>query len=1135
MKIKLLLFSAAFAGSLVSGCAAPVSETHKKEILKDSSLIRYYTFEDGYGEEVTNHVILEPGRIAQSGGPLGSLTINLATPYAVIKYGQNYTERLPLDRNPRWTRGRFPGKAALRSGGIPLGFFRSGITGREFEKGMTLSGWIRTGEESGSCNLLQLADAWNRGFRFSHTRTSPEKEGRFEFRIGNKGKTILSAPSVLPGIWVHFAITVGNGKVRLFINGTPAAEKEFTGTIPPGIVNDLPSLRPFFENFAGHGTALEPLLISANPRPANQQPAPPVDWDELAIYKRPLSEKEILALYVSGKPAESDDAQRTGYAALRKAERLEDQIRMSLPDNTDGYFRLGEKIPATVCVPDAFKNASKAVFELETLAGKKIWTKEQNVAAGQTVTVPLDFPECNVYWLDMKLLASDGSLLKRIPYKYCIAIAPPAPAKLTERNPVAYWADWYDRFHFDSPLRRMQYHGNGEHFESIYAEYTKRIPDFRAYLWFYSVYTRAPKEGWEAGREQNRKLFTEAAKRFQGKKIIAFEMTSEPHDIDPKWYVQHLADARKIFSEAGLRQPMIPPGGAPPSIPMISDILKAGGDKYMDGISYHPYTVDPIAALNSDDSLNRLRTVMAEYPGKKFLLWNTESGINALPRIKYRPMTASDAHAARMPGRDGAFLGFITMLEESEAAARQVQHALVSLAQGYRIYTICQSPNVNGDPGLRGLAMTVLAGQILNNQAGVRRLPLARLDNVCLLIKQADGSSTAAIFSRNPDRLLLRLAPDTEYRIMDMLGNLSRRRTDKEGILSIRSSSHPQYLFSVPENISEVTPLTLELPGNLPERGSLKGILTVANPFRNGALDGVLEVLPGRGAEITLSDSRIHLAPGASRKVELSITGKNLKRQMYTFSVRLKNDEGKILASASRQAQSPGVIRMIPRIRGAMPLDGNIEKWKNVPAMVCDSVDSVVHGKPNYAEIWIPQWFGKKDLSFSLKCAWRKNDAVYFLLNVTDDVLLPAPADKAGLAFRYDCLELFFDSRPVKQQGTVLSDGADQAIIIPRITRETTPCELWFARKDRAHVKIECVGRRTADGWMLEGKIIPTSQSAFQVRAGSQFRMDFLVDDTDKDDPRWLRKSAMALDGIFNNSQNSNVWGRYELSLDTVR
>ena len=1135
MKFKLFLFSAAFAASLGSGCAAPVFETQKKEILKDSSLIRYYTFEDGFGEEVTNHVILEPGNIALSGGPLGSLTINLATPYGVIKYGQNYTERLSPERNPRWTRGRFPGKPALRSGGLPLGFFRSGITGREFKNGMTFAGWVRTGKEIGNCNLLQLADAWNRGFRFSHTRTSPEKNGRFEFRIGNKGKTVLSAPSVLPGIWVHFAITAGNGKARLFVNGAPAAEKEFSGTISPGIVNDLPSLRPFFENYSGHGTALEPLLISANPRPENQRPAPPVDWDELAIYKRPLSATEILALYVSGKPAESDADQKSGYAALRKAELLEDQIQMTIPDRTDGYFRLGEKVPATVCVPEAVKNVSKAVFVLETLTGKKIWTKEQNVSAGQTVTVPLDFPECNLYWLDMKLLASDGTVLKRIPYQYCIAVAPPAPAKLSDRNPIAYWADWYDRFHFDSPLRRMQYHGDGKHFESLYAEYAKRIPEFRAYLWFYSVCTKAPKEGRDAGREQNRKLFSEAAKRFQGKKIIAFEMTSEPHDIDPKWYVQHLADARKIFSEAGLRQPMIPPGGAPPSIPMISDILKAGGDQYMDGISYHPYTVDPIAALNSDDSLNRLRAVMAEYPRKKFLLWNTESGINALPRIKYRPMTTSDAHAARMPGRDGAFLGFITMLEESEAAARQVQHALVCLAQGYRIYTICQSPNVNGDPSLRGLAMTVLAGQILNNQTEVRRLPLARLDNVCLLIKQADGSSTAALFSRTPDRLLLRLAPNTEYRIMDMLGNLSSRRTDQEGILSLQTSSHPQYLFSVPETLAEVTPLTLELPGSIPERGSLKGTLTVTNPFRHGTLKGTLEVLPVRGAEITLSDSRFHLAPGASRKVELSITGKNLKRQIYTFSVQLKNDEGKILASASRQAQSPGVIRMIPRIRRAMPLDGNIEKWKNVPAMVCDSVDSVVHGKPNYAEIWIPQWLGKKDLSFSVKCAWRKNDAVYFLLNVTDDVLLPAPKEKAGLAFRYDCLELFFDSRPVKQQGTVLSDGADQAIIIPSTTRESTPCELWFARKERAHVKIECVGRRTSEGWMLEGKIIPTSQSAFQVRAGSQFRMDFLVDDTDKDDPKWLRKSAMALDGIFSNSQNSNVWGRYELSLDTVK
>jgi hypothetical protein len=52
------------------------------------------------------------------------------------------------------------------------------------------------------------------------------------------------------------------------------------------------------------------------------------------------------------------------------------------------------------------------------------------------------------------------------------------------------------------------------------------------------------------------------------------------------------------------------------------------------------------------------------------------------------------------------------------------------------------------------------------------------------------------------------------------------------------------------------------------------------------------------------------------------------------------------------------------------------------------------------------------------------------------------------------------------------------------------------------------------------------------VRAGSQFRMDFLVDDTDSQDPKWMRKAAMALHGKFSNYNNSDLWGRYELSLE---
>ena len=44
--------------------------------------------------------------------------------------------------------------------------------------------------------------------------------------------------------------------------------------------------------------------------------------------------------------------------------------------------------------------------------------------------------------------------------------------------------------------------------------------------------------------------------------------------------------------------------------------------------------------------------------------------------------------------------------------------------------------------------------------------------------------------------------------------------------------------------------------------------------------------------------------------------------------------------------------------------------------------------------------------------------------------------------------------------------------------------------------------------------------------------MDFMLDDADSLELKLLRKVAMALHGEFGNYRNSDVWGRYELSLD---
>jgi hypothetical protein len=192
----------------------------------------------------------------------------------------------------------------------------------------------------------------------------------------------------------------------------------------------------------------------------------------------------------------------------------------------------------------------------------------------------------------------------------------------------------------------------------------------------------------------------------------------------------------------------------------------------------------------------------------------------------------------------------------------------------------------------------------------------------------------------------------------------------------------------------------------------------------------------------------------------------------------------------------------------------------------------VVHGQPNAAEIWLPQWRGKDDLSFTVKTTWRKDDGIYFLLRAKDNVFCPAPEDKAGTAWKYDCLELYFDSRARGKTGTLLSCGMDQVVIIPQAGESVAPCKVWYGLEGLNQVDVQCVGRKTADGYLIEGKVTPNAKSSFRVKGGSQFRMDFMLDDADSLDAKLLRKAAMALHGDFGNYRNSDVWGRYELSLD---
>ena len=67
----------AVSATLVAGEAEEKTQFQKyrEEVKQDPALIRFYTFEEGQGDEVANHVKLGGSQTAVTGGPLGSLTI----------------------------------------------------------------------------------------------------------------------------------------------------------------------------------------------------------------------------------------------------------------------------------------------------------------------------------------------------------------------------------------------------------------------------------------------------------------------------------------------------------------------------------------------------------------------------------------------------------------------------------------------------------------------------------------------------------------------------------------------------------------------------------------------------------------------------------------------------------------------------------------------------------------------------------------------------------------------------------------------------------------------------------------------------------------------------------------------------
>ena len=1105
-------------------------EQRKAETIKNPDLLRYYVFEEGYGEEARNLAKSEPGKMAMSGGPQGSLYILRNN----SPYGLERLENWPKDKNApptEWTEGRWPWKSALTNGLIngltPHCVFRSGFCGKGLDS-FTIEAWLRIHEmkpKNPGCLIFNIGDFYPHkdGLKANYAN------GRFEFHVGSpSGGKAVSAP-LSEGVWHQVACGFDSGIIRLFVDGKLAGETSFDG---PYVVPEK-TKNPFIETLFPYGAGFFSIGGRRTSPPSGEGR---FDIDELAIFKGLLSDADVERRYLSGKPATGEQEQLAAFRQLReRTERLA-KLDVSIPKDTWGYFPNGKDIPVTVTIPKGSVDGASCAVELALtdLDGKQIWNESK--------TLPLEVPDAavwetklhpalnGVYFLDAQFKDASGKLLKRLPEPYCIGVTSPVPPReqYSPDHPLLRW--WFPE-PWDYGIPFISIRPNGEN-----APKAGTPPFPTSYITIWPVYDKQH----VMDDQKTTEMVLEAVEK-QKDTVFAWNLCCEPdgNKVTTDDYMKFLKICHPIIREKCPGALIVAPNVCPSGMPYLKELMRQGAWKYFDVLSFHDYQAFPIHGHRVGKVAEELKRISKEFAGKEMPMWNTESCFLNLPRIGTRPMTWDEARRIGFNciGSDKgkqAIMTSVPTLQEDVAPARLQQQVLLGLTAGFLKYGQCAGPssiagiyetNSSGLPNLTGVGLAALS-TILNPIAKAEELPLASLDDACVIITAKDGKRTAALFSDREPTLHFVCPPDHEFKGIDTLGNPLSFKSNQNGLLRLTLGEKPIFLFDVPVDFREAVVVKLAGPNKLPDNSILEGKVTVANPFKT-ALRGELSLLPLEGATLSLGSNKIELASGQSAEIPFKLVAERLKRKSYRIDCQLK-DGDKLIASGSMSFDSDGALIMVPEMTAPFKLDGDENKWKDVPAQIIRSEDDVVHGKPNLALIWLPHWNGPDDLSLSVQCAWRPKEGIYVLLKVKDDKVMPAAPDDSGLAFVWDCLEFFFDGRPYGKRGGPVSKGADQVIVIPRATEKAEPCEFWFAEKDQAMVDIEFVGKKTADGYLLEGKITPREGSAVKLLPGDQFCMDFLIDDTDE--PEIKRKAAMALHGIFNNNVDSSAWGRYQLA-----
>ncbi|MFZ2658466.1 MAG: LamG-like jellyroll fold domain-containing protein [Victivallales bacterium] len=1120
-----------FAHAFICAGDLKTWESHCKELAKDPSVVRLYTF-DKEGDNVRN--------MAQKGA--GTLLIGAKEPYREYS-GETKDQEFPI-----WTSGLFPGKPSLCFKSAKDSVARSQFynTGTD---SMSVELWIRThlnpGDKSQSI-LLSVGSGFGSGWCLGSTFYN------VGFRFGRSkeegGDVDISIPKALEGhVWHHLVVEAGKGVLKIYIDGELAGGKSFEGnfTQPPapgGHFAQCPE-----EDRGG-------LKIGNIRDPVNSLY---FDCDELAIYGRELSAAEVKKNYEAGKPSSSLEEQKKEHLSLLGAQDLSSKISLELPREYYGYFPHGQKFPLSVKIPESIAASLNGPLSIEaemTDINDKYILKAKGAIekGGSSASMDMAIPEtCGLYWITARVKDSTGAILKAriFPIASCVPVAPmserPSSSPVAAHGGFNIWPeaialgarcerdisvwrpkkedgtyDWrYPDMYVDECLKSgmdMMYCEQAHSFDKAALDKVANGDDSEWVAWLRPL-----------------------IERYKGR-VKYWEVCNEPNarGCTPEQYVALLKSAHKIIRELDPGSKIVGLCGVSDYPQWTEDVLSKGGGKYFDILAFHNYIGgSPISEWRKLHKIERVKGSMEKHLGKILPIWNTESGIHQNWRVNGKPLNDDELLSLYPRGRkvDGLTLvpaDAVTMATEHVGACWQVQSLLLDCALGVQRYFILMGASryypgfytgpTAGSPSEKGMALAAVSS-FMGNMKECSLIPMESSSSTGSLVTTTDGRRVAALFSDVPVTRCFKVKENVLYKGMDFIGNPLEFKSQGT-VLPVSFGMEPVYIFDVPQDFAELPVLSIkEFSALVSPNSKVSGTIKISNLFPS-RLDGTLSLSsPGSKA---VFENKISIDPGTISEVPFTLEAGPIKRGNHELKASLISG-GKEIALSEKEFSSEGVARPVPMIAKEIKLDADPSEWETISAEVADSPSNVVIGKPPVGYYEKNSWQGPKDLSFSVKTAWRRDDGVYFLLDIVDDKIKTVTPDKVGMSFLQDGLEFFFDGRQLKDQTPVYSFGTEQVLVLPSVEDSVKQCLFKNCSKFGESIELELVGKRTVSGYIIEGRIRPKKDSPFKLAAGVRFGMDFVFDDAA--DAEMTRRTQMALHGTASNNFDTSNFGRYQL------